>query len=87
MYFALPLPRRPRSPLARVLSFLVGLAVLGLLLISGLIVAGVLLVGGLVWLALRHWRKPRQAATGPAAAGAARREVIEGEYVVIHERH
>ena len=86
MRFTLPSPRRSRHPLVRALSLLVGVALVGVLLVFGLVVAGVLLVGGGVWLALRHWTGK---STAPrAAAGNARQpEVLEGEFVVLHQSH
>lgn len=85
MYFALPSLRRPRHPLARALSLLLGVAVLGVLLVFGLVVAGVLLVGGLVLLAVRQWKQGRAPAQ-PAASGAqAQPAVLEGEFVVIRQ--
>jgi hypothetical protein len=83
MYFALPSLRRPRHPLARALSLLLGVAVLGVLLVFGLVVAGVLLVGGLVLLAVRQW-KPARAPARPTASGA-QPAVLEGEFVVIRQ--
>lgn len=84
MHFQLPSPRRSRHPFARVLSLLLGAAVLGVLLVFGLAVAGVLLIGGTLWLAWRQWklsRAPRaQTPTAPPASN-----VLEGEFVVIHE--
>lgn len=85
MRFVLPLHHRPRHPLARALSLLLGIAVLGVLLVFGLVVAGVLLLGGLVWLAVRQW-KLAAAPTRPAAARAeAKPAVLEGEFVVIRQ--
>ena len=85
MRFSLPMPRRSRHPLVRALSLLVGLAVVGVLLVFGLVVAGVLLVGGAVVFALRQWSRKR-GAVSPARAH--KPEVIEGEFVVLHQtRH
>lgn len=84
MRFQLPSPRRSHHPLARVLSLLLGAAVLGVLLVFGLAVAGVLLIGGSLLLAWRQWklaRAPRPQT--PTAAPAT--NVLEGEFVVIHE--
>jgi Flp pilus assembly protein TadB len=81
MAFSLHSVRRPRHPLARALSLLLGLALLSLLLVFGLVVAGVLLVGGGVLLAWRYWtarRMPR-----PTAAQRNHPQVLEGEFVVI----
>ncbi len=78
--------RRPRHPLARFLSLLLGLAVIGVLLVFGLVVAGVLLIGGVIVLAIRQWKQakapagaPTQGATKPQPA------VLEGEFRVIHQ--
>ncbi len=85
MHFALPSLRRPRHPLARALSLLLGVAMLGVLLVFGLVVAGVLLVGGLVLLVARQWKQGRMP-MAPAAAGVhARPAVLEGEFVVIRQ--
>jgi membrane protein implicated in regulation of membrane protease activity len=78
---------RNRHPLARALSLVLGLAVVGVLLVFGLVVAGVLLVGGGVLLALRAW-KQRNALGQPAPRTSHRPEVLEGDFVVIHQgRH
>jgi len=83
MRFSLPSMRRSRHPLARALSLLLGMALIGLLLVFGLVVAGVLMVGGVMLLAWRHWTSG-----GRLAAGSTRREhspeVLEGEFVVLH---
>ncbi len=80
--------RRPRHPLARLLSLLLGLAVVGVLLVFGLMVAGVLLVGGVILLALRQWKQapaPVKPVVGPAKDQPA---VLEGEFRVLdHGRH
>jgi hypothetical protein len=73
---------RPRHPLARALSLLVGVAVVGLLLMFGLVVAGVLLVGGGLLLALRHWRSIK--VFGPATT-TRRPKVLEGDFVVVQQ--
>ncbi|MFA6229666.1 MAG: hypothetical protein WC617_05745 [Rhodanobacter sp.] len=85
MYFSMPTMRRPRHPLARFLSLLIGIAVMGVLLVFGLVVAGVLLVGGGLLLALRQWKLSRNA-TKPAQADSAHQPaVLEGEFVVIRQ--
>lgn len=86
MIFQLPTPRRPRHPLARLLSMVAGLAILGVLLVFGLVVAGILMLGGVVFLIWRQWRNRHAApATRPRTASA---NVLEGEFVVIHDaRH
>jgi hypothetical protein len=86
MRFVLPPLRRPRHPLARALSLLVGLALVGLLLVFGLVVGGVLLVGGGVLLALRYWTRGQRKVSASPAAGSHRPEVLEGEFVVVHQR-
>ena len=73
---------RPRHPLARALSLLIGVAVVGLLLMFGLVVAGVLLVGGGMLLALRHWRSIR---VFRPAANSRRPKVLEGDFVVVQQ--
>jgi len=83
MYFAMPSMRRPRHPLARALSLLLGVAVLGVLLVFGLVVAGVLLVGGVVLLAVRQWKQGRAPAT-PMTSNA-QPAVLEGEFVVVRQ--
>ncbi len=87
MRFSLPMPRRSRHPLIRALSLVIGLAIVGVLMVFGLVVAGVLLVGGGLVFALRHWSRSRSAA--PMAGRRAHKpEVIEGDYVVLHQsRH
>ncbi|WP_114238903.1 hypothetical protein [Dyella sp. C9] len=87
MRFSLPMPRRSRHPLVRALSLLVGLAVVGVLMVFGLVVAGVLLVGGALVFGLRHWSR-RHAPTSAAGHKAHQPEVIEGDFVVLHQtRH
>ncbi|HET6552136.1 MAG TPA: hypothetical protein VFG49_01245 [Dyella sp.] len=86
MRFSLPLPRRSRHPLIRALSLVIGLVVVGVLMVFGLMVAGVLLVGGGLVFALRQWSRSRTAR--PAARTTHKPEVIEGEFVVLHQtRH
>lgn len=78
--------RRSRNPLARALSLVIGIAVLGVLLVFGLVVASVLLFGGAVLLALRQWN--RRSKPAPVAARTQSSEVIEGEFVVLQRsRH
>ncbi|HEX5305339.1 MAG TPA: hypothetical protein VFW82_04565 [Dyella sp.] len=85
MRFVLPAPRRARHPLARAVSVLLGLAVVGVLLVFGLMVAGVLLVGGVVLLAVRQWKLRGRAPTVDAPRAAHRTQALEGEFVVLHE--
>ena len=78
--------RRSRNPLARALSLVLGIALVGVLLVFGLVVASVLLFGGAVLLALRQWNRRSKAA--PAATRPQSSEVIEGEFVVLQRsRH
>ena len=82
--------RRPRHPLARFLSLLLGLAVIGVLLVFGLVVAGVLLIGGVIVLAIRQWKQAQAPAKSPAGApnpGAAKAQpaVLESEFRVIRQ--
>jgi len=85
MRFILPPMRRPRHPLARALSLLLGVALVGVLLVFGLVVAGVLLVGGGVLLALRHWKQGRAPASPGVAPHGRPPEVLEGEFTVIRQ--
>lgn len=86
MRFVLPPMRRPRHPLARALSLLLGVAVLGVLLVFGLVVAGVLLVGGIVLLAVRQWKQGRAPARMTSAQAKPQQPaVLEGEFVVIRQ--
>lgn len=85
MYFSMPSMRRPRHPLIRALSLLLGVALIGMLLVFGLVVAGVLLVGGGVLLAVRQWKQARAPAK-PAVPNATHQPaVLEGEFVVIRQ--
>lgn len=87
MRFSLPMPRRSRHPLIRALSLVIGLALVGVLMVFGLVVASVLLVGGGLVFAVRQWSRKR---AGMSSAGrhAHQPEVIEGEFVVLHQsRH
>lgn len=83
--FQLP-SHRFRHPLARALSLIVGVALLGVMLVFGLVVAGVLLVGGGLWLALRQWNRARAVGRAAPAAGGTRPPVLEGDFVVLHDR-
>jgi uncharacterized protein (DUF58 family) len=85
MVFSLPSMRRSRHPLARVLSLLIGVAVLGVLLVFGLMVAGVLLVGGVVLLAVRQWKLSRSPVTPGTGESDRPAAVIEGEYKVLRQ--
>jgi protein-S-isoprenylcysteine O-methyltransferase Ste14 len=87
MHFSMPSMRRPRHPLARFLSLLLGLAVIGVLLVFGLVVAGVLLVGGGVLLAVRQWKHARSPAHSATSASAHQPAVLEGEFVVVRHNH
>jgi hypothetical protein len=82
MHFSLLSKRHPRNPLARALSLLIGLAVIGVLLVFGLFVAGVLLVGGVVLLAIRQW-KQGNAPVSTQRTTSRTPEVLEGDFVVV----
>ncbi|WP_063574385.1 MULTISPECIES: hypothetical protein [Luteibacter] len=90
MRFVFPPVRRSRNPLARALSVVAGLAVLGVLLVFGVVVIGVLLAGGLVFLAVRQWKLARGGRPAAAQPSVTRPtddpKVLEGEFVVIHQR-
>ena len=85
MRFHLAPPRRSRHPLARALSLLIGIAVLGVLLVFGLALAAVLLFGGGLWLAWRQWKRPRVPPTAATRTNTHAPEVLEGEFVVIRQ--
>ncbi len=77
--------RRPRHPVARFLSLLLGLAVIGVLLVFGLVVAGVLLVGGVILLAVRQWKQGQSPAKPAVASAKDQPAVLEGEFKVIRQ--
>lgn len=79
-----PPSHRHRHPLARLISLVVGVALLGLMLVFGLVVAGVLLVGGGLWLALRQWQAVR-AVNKPVARHGRQPDLLEGDFVVLHQ--
>jgi len=85
MRFVLPTMHRNRHPLARALSLILGLAVIGVLMVFGLVVAGVLLVGGGVLLALRQWKRRGAVGQSVPPRNARQPEVLEGDFVVIHQ--
>ena len=69
-------PHKPRHPLLRVATGLLGLVVLALLLVFGLFIG----VGMLLFSAVRHISRPR-----PARPQASPEMVIEGEYSVVRK--
>jgi hypothetical protein len=82
MRFVLP-PLRHRHPLVRLLSAVLGLAVLGALLVFGLLALAVFAVVGGVWLVTRQWSQARAARTRGHDP-----QVLEGEFVVVRQgRH
>ncbi|MDQ6648246.1 MAG: hypothetical protein M3Y93_13655 [Pseudomonadota bacterium] len=85
MRYSLPSMRRSRHPLARVLSLLIGAAVLGVLLVFGLVVAGVLLVGGVLLLVVRQWKLSRSPSTSATTETDRPATVLEGEYKVLRQ--
>jgi hypothetical protein len=76
--------RRSRHPVARFLSLLLGLAVIGVLLVFGLVVASVLLVGGVILLAVRQWKQASAPAKPVSSAAQGQPAVLEGEFRVLH---
>ena len=85
MHFSLQSMRRPRHPVARFLSLLLGLAVIGVLLVFGLMVASVLLVGGVILLAIRQWKQRHAPAKPVTSAAKGQPAVLEGEFRVINQ--
>ncbi len=80
--------RRPRHPIARFLSLLLGLAVIGVLFVFGLMVAGVLLVGGVILLAIRQWKQGYAPAKPAVETVKGQPTVLEGEFRVLQSgRH
>jgi hypothetical protein len=75
----------PRHPLARLALTLLGLAVFGVLLVFGFFAFLALVAVGAVLMLLRAWRN-RHGHTPPAPDQPRESDVIEGEYVIIHER-
>lgn len=76
----------PRHPLARLALALLGLALFGALLVFGLIALAVMVAVGAVLMLVRAWRN-RHAPDVSVPPHARETDVIEGEYVIIHERH
>ncbi len=75
----------PRHPLARLALALLGLAVFAALLVFGLIALAVMIGVGAVLMLVRAWRN-RHAPDAPDANPTREEGVIEGEYVIVHER-
>lgn len=75
--------RRPRHPVARFLSLLLGLAVIGVLLVFGLMVAGVLLVGGVILLTIRQWKQGAAPAKSVSSTANGQPAILEGEFRVL----
>ncbi len=98
MRFVLPPANRPRNTLVRILLSIIGLAVLGFFAVFGLIVAGVLLAVGGVFLLIRQWKLSHQPtmqrtragdtkSTGATDSSGAQPDVLEGEFVVVEDKH
>lgn len=82
MRIFLPPVRRPRHPLARLLMAVLGLAVLGVFMVFGLFAMAVFIaVGGILFL-VRWWGQRHAARAAPAGGHG---DVIEGEFVIVHE--
>lgn len=80
--------RRPRHPVARFLSLLIGLAIIGVLLVFGLVVASVLLVGGVILLLIRQWKRGDAPTKSAVESPKGQPAVLEGEFRVLRpERH
>lgn len=86
MRFVPPPVRRPQSLLARVLAAVAAVIVLGASIVLGAIALGILLVGGIAWLIWFRWKLHRLRKQSGEHAVPAPDGVIEGEYVVVHER-
>lgn len=89
MRLELPATRSP-SLLVRIAASIGALIVLGVLVVFGMFALAILAVLGLAWLVWFRWKlhKVRRAANDGAAADSNRNtdpDVIEGEYVVVHE--
>ena len=82
--FGFRLHSRARHPLVRLLAFVIGVAVLLVVLAFGFFAAVALAIGGAVFVLLNALRTPQQppdaAPARPAPAG-----VIEGEFKVVRE--
>lgn len=82
--FGFRLHSRARHPLVRLLAFVVGVAVLLVVLAFGFFAAVALAIGGAVFVLLNALRTPQRAPNAapaqPAPAG-----VIEGEFKVLRE--
>lgn len=92
MRFDLPSPRRSQPLLTRIAVSIAALVCLGILVAIGTFALAILVVLAIAWLIWFRWRvhKLRKQAAGQADQPHASRDgpdVIEGEYVVIHERH
>jgi threonine/homoserine/homoserine lactone efflux protein len=89
MRFIIAPPRRPKHPLLARAAFTVVAALsLAALFAFGVVALAIVIVGGvvgLIWLRWRLYRLRKQARSGDAH----RRDesIIEGDYVVINERH
>ncbi len=86
MRFVLPPSRQTQNPLVRIAAAVVAVACLGVLIPLGALALAVLLAGGLIcyaWFRWRVYRMRRQAAKNKPDAENS--DVIEGEYVVVHE--
>ena len=87
-----PMPTRlfflqpPRHPLARLALTLLGLAVFGVLLVFGFFAFLALAAIGAVLMLVGAWRNRHRQQRPDAPDQPHDPDVIEGEYVIIHER-
>ncbi len=92
MRLILPSPYHSHSVLGRVVATVLGIVTLIGLAVAGVLALAILVVGGLAWFVWFRWRVHRlakRAAAQGSVPGSAQRDngdVIEGEYVVVHER-
>ncbi len=84
MRYNLPPLRRPRHPLTRIASGLLGLAAAAVMLVFGMVAIAVLLAGGAMFVVWRYWNRSRAGQPGPTAS-ARPAKIIEGEFVVVRQ--
>ena len=82
--FGFRLHSRARHPLVRLLAFVIGIAVLLVVLAFGFFAAVALAIGGVVFVLLNAVRTPQRPANAPPAQPAPA-GVIEGEFKIVRE--